>query len=811
MIAHKVNGRLVAVLICLALPASAADERQIIRSNQPAERWEDAFVAGNGLMGVMEFGTPDRLRWVTNCHKFVRPNGAPIPIPDMSDQVEPMRDRMLGGDVGGGWMQYCKVLQERAGINGMIWTQGFHPGYEIVLSREGAGEVTDYRRQVDCPAGVVTTTWNDELGSWKLETFASRADDVIVTRLESTSDAKITCSLTTATTPKHPENIEVETLINEDTINFRAKYHPQKLRDGAEPRVVQGGYEGATRVIVDGGEVKPTKQAFEILGARSIIMQTQLERYREDYWGWHKQRLQKSLYEQDADFDWLRDRHTKIHREMFGRVSLEIADAARAELSTEQLLADEEANRETIDLALLEKAFYSSRYLFMASCGKDYGPRLSGLFVGAWGAAWAGDYTCDSNVNLAVIGGNLVDLPECMEGYFAILERTMPQWRTAATKLYGCRGILGPVRIDGEYAVHHHVNDYHAHLTCTGLGPWLLYPMYEHWQITGDEEFLRRRLLPLLREQAEFYEDFLTRTTDDGTLIFVPANSPENGWLGLKPRTSASINSTMDIAAAKHALRMLMRAEKAVGEERSGKWQALIDKMPDYEVNAEGALREWAWPTAKENYGHRHLSHLYPVWPAYEINLDNAATAELVPAVIEAMQKRPRHIDQMHGTLQLMIGNIRVKRGERFEDLLKYFLENQYLYTSLATSHNSKHKIYNYDAILALQGMLVESVVFTDEGVLELLPALPPSLKQGTITGIKGRNRTTIEELTWDTENREMQVTLRSAIDQQLSLVHRDGIKALQTTVDVDSSDLGEQFRKLTLPAGEAVKLRVRW
>ena len=794
--------------------ASGLQNNKSILSDTPAGSWEDAMLTGNGLIGVMQYGDPLAEKFIFNCHKFLLPNGAPFVIPDMSDMVEPMRDLMINGKIGDGWVLYHRELLKRQGIDisnnkspyaGMLWSQSYHPGYVMNLDMTADGKISNYNRVIDYQTGEITVRWTDNRGDWVRKSFASRKDNVIVTKLISPPSCTISCSLSTAPAIKSSKSVHYQTIVNQDFINVRAKY--------PEVNSKQGGYEGVTKVITRQGKKIVDGETLRIEGAREVLLLTKLDRYKDDFNLWDAKLLQIDLQATIRSYEKLLCRHVTIHKELFNRVDFTLfGDKEGLSLSTEKLLEREASDKTSVDKALLEKLFYTSRYLFISSCGAQYGPRLTGMFIGAWGAAWAGDYTCDANVNLAILGGGIANLPECMEGYFQVIERSLPQWREAARQFYGCRGILGPVRIDGEVGIPLHVASYHAHCTATGLGPWLLYPMYEHYKITGDKEFLRKRLYPLLKQQAWFYEDFLTRTDENGNYIFVPSNSPENAWKGVQPRTSASVNATMDIAACKHAFRMLFDAEKELGiaeGQESRKWKEILAKIPPYLINKDGALQEWSWPGHGENYGHRHSSHMYVVWPAYEINPESRESAHLMPAVRTALDMRRAKVIHAHDALMKSISRIRVKQADELYDNLKFFMENKYFYTSLASSHDLDHHIYNYDLILTLQGLLIEMAVFTNDDVVELLPALSEAFFSGQLKGVKGRNQTTIESLRWNMDSHQISCRITSDIDQTITLVHRKGIKRITCDSEVTISSVGDFAREIKLSAGKPTEIAI--
>ena len=171
-------------------------------------------------------------------------------------------------------------------------------------------------------------------------------------------------------------------------------------------------------------------------------------------------------------------------------------------------------------------------------------------------------------------------------------------------------------------------------------GGWRLRPFWDHYLVTGDADFLRTRVVPALKELALFYEGFLTTTDPRGHSMFVPSVSPENMPVSLDPSGPVLINATMDIAVCREVLSNLIQASEMLGTDAASipRWEAMLAKMPPYLVELDGTLKEWAWPTLQERYAHRHVSHLYGVWPGDEIDPDR--TPQLARAAEIACRKR---------------------------------------------------------------------------------------------------------------------------------------------------------------------------
>ncbi|MEQ4722156.1 glycoside hydrolase family 95-like protein [Nonomuraea sp. B19D2] len=379
--------------------------------------------------------------------------------------------------------------------------------------------------------------------------------------------------------------------------------------------------------------------------------------------------------------------------------------------------------------------------------------------AGAWGAAWSGDFTTDANLNLQMSGVNIGALPELIDGYADLIRGQIDHWRTNAREIYGARGILAPSRTDGENGHLFHLNAKWPWTMWLAGADWLLYPLVEHAETTGEPV---PELADWLAECRLFWEDFLAGT--DGSVV--PSFSPEVGPGG---GPFACVNATMDVAAARHAL----------GDSPAGR------RLPPYKIDERGALAEWIADVAPYE-DHRHVSHLYPVWPLHEINPDD--TPELATAAREALLLRGDENVSAHGSLHRALAAARLKDGELAWANVRKILDNGMFFDSLMSSHNPGREIYNADAAISLPGVFLELLVYSRPGIVELLPALPSALERGRVSGVRCRGRVTVEELTWGDGIR---ARLTSPIDQTVTVIHRaSGLR-----------------REVELPAGKSVEI----
>jgi hypothetical protein len=213
-------------------------------------------------------------------------------------------------------------------------------------------------------------------------------------------------------------------------------------------------------------------------------------------------------------------------------------------------------------------------------------------------------------------------------------------------------------------------------------------------------------------------------------------------------------------------------------------------------INDDGALKEWTHPNLKDNYDHRHVSHLYPVWPGHEINPED--TPDFFEAAKVAAEKRGQGNGSAHGLAHMALIGARLKDADLVEGNLRFMLGSGFVLPSLCTFHN-EGRIYNMDMLNSLPAVVLESLVYSKPGEIELFPALPDSMPAGMVTGIACRNQTVVESLSWNFDNRKITVGIRSKIDQTILVRIRKGRIGLTQ----------DMLARLNLKAGKLEELKI--
>ncbi|MEU0271757.1 glycoside hydrolase N-terminal domain-containing protein [Streptomyces sp. NPDC006307] len=676
----------------------------------PAHRWEDAFLSGNGRHGALVFGDPDDERVVVTHHTLVRP----VPLADtqpprLAARLPGLQDRLLSGELD--------AAERFTDGRGLRWVGSFHPGFQVRVRREGpAAGPRGFRREVDFATGVAAAVRAGRAS----RVFVSRADDVIV---QYATGAPLTAAVfLDPRLPGAPEGLALgrgAALHRRGALLTLRARHPDPAPGG------EVGFTGVTLVLAAGGRTAIGRDGLRVSDAEALLLLTRVRRHLGEAPVEDEAASLRALVPEGASpaeaYARLLERHEALHRGAYERVTLDLGGgAAERALPGGELLAGPGSP------ALVERLFAAGRYHLLSASGM-LPPRLTGLWTGDWNTAWAGAFTTDANLGLQTASAAAAALPEVSEALAALVYGQWADWRDNARAIFGARGVVAPAHTDGVSGhTYHFQRSYPLHLWTAGAD-WLMHPLVEHAETTGAAD---PRLAPALAEVALFYEDFLTRTGPDGRIVIVPSYSPENRPVG---GSWGALNATMDIAAARHAL----TAAAAHSPADAGRLRALADRLPAYRVNAHGALAEWAWPGLEDRYDHRHLSHLYPVWPLGEINPYD--TPELARAARRALELRGAENDSAHGHLHHGLVAARLRDGERAAAALGRVLDGDFFHASLMSAHYPGRDVYNADAAHALPALLIEMLVQSTPGRLVLLPALPAAYPRGALRGVRTR------------------------------------------------------------------------
>ena len=741
-------------------------------------KWREALPSGNGPIGAAVYGAVhDETVLLTHenlWHKVITQD-----LPDVSHILPEVRRLLADKMVHAGEKMIADELNR----------QDYDPdiGYplplgDLKIKMPVSRGFRNYSRELNMETGEVSVQWQDNKVEYQRRLFVSRDEDIVVMEIacsEDLLDASITLDL-------HDRH-DARTLNHGDTplpkqLEISAKengyIHYAALNDDGHD------FGAVARVFSKNGSLTADNNKNSICSNDSsnllIVIKLFTHENRKDAWP----RLEKELANTPMNYAQLLAPHASIHAELFNRVTLDLGTSTTEQtISNEELLLD--AYQGDAPTPLIEKMWAYGRYLLISSSRDGGHPcHLYGNWCGEYRGYWAFNM---ANENLQMIYWQALSggLQESILPVFDYYDSMMDDFRTNANHLYGCRGIYIPAVTTPPSGLLKTVRPHIIHWT--GAAAWIAHHYYDYFLYTRDETFLRERALPFLLETVQFYDDFFT-IDEDGYYLSSPSNSPENTpgnyWdgKGMGQAMETTMNATMDFALAKEAITHLIEGSEILGinDSNISHWKQMLDRIRPYQVNEDGAVKEWMHPFFEDNYHHRHQSHIYPLFPGREINRDD--TPELFSAFETAIDKR--HvvgISEQTGWSLVHMANVysRLLNGDQALDCLS-LIARSCVKNNFYTTHNDWREMgigvkmewapFQIDANMGWTASIQQMLLHSRPGLIAVLPALPSNWKKGSVKGLRTRGNIVVN-ITWDIEKDIISVELCSmASDQEITL-----------------------------------------
>ncbi len=778
----------------------------------PGDLVSESLISGNGAMNIELMGDPYSEQILFRHESLLMPWKRPLEAPNVADIFPQVRQMALDGN-----REAMSLAVERMNASPIKQNTEPHltiPAFLMQLDFPKTASVKNYLRTVNFENSEIKVLWTDEHGDWLRQTFASRPDNVVVQLLTATAGQTMNVRISLQksaewsmsngmTWGNHPARGATKGV---EAGDVRQDSNEQRLiyKCILDPSVDNSGYAGVTSVVRNGGSARMEEGTLVIENASSVMLLTRIE-YFPDYTEDKVEALRQAVDGISTDYSALLERHRVVQSEMLNRVTVDFGGDSQYGLSVEELLSDQRS-RPDFSPALLEKIFEMGRHWFILTSGKY--PSIAA--------------EVNSTINLQTAGAVQGGLREGMEAYFNWMESLAPDCRANAKNIFGFRGVSYPLFPDKGIGV----NFYYTSGSAGKAGPywisaggWCVRPFWEHYLATGNQDFLRNRVVPAYKDLALFYEDYLTATDKNGNYIFAPSFSPENTPVNTDPSGTVLVNATMDIAVCREVLANLIQACETLGIEADSvpKWKTMLAKMPPYLLELDGTLKEWAWPTLQEHYSQRHVSHLYGAWPGDEIDPDR--TPQLARAAKIADRRRTFDVMSTAVAGEVLPAYARCHRalaGTRLKDSLivniqlRQLLEQGYVSTALRCSRDPYAGPVP-DAQGGIPAIIMEMLAYSRPGVIEVLPALPPLLVKGSINGMLARTFARIGKLAWDMEARTVDLAITSVRKQDVTLIARHGIETITASAGVLAAKpkSGEADCELHLPEGKPVEIHL--
>lgn len=746
-------------------------------------KWREALPAGNGRIGAAVYGAVQHETIMIN-HSDLWHGGQADPLPDVSRTLSETRKLMDEGRYQEASWNLTHALKE-TGYASRLSSPLPLVDLKVTMSVEQA--FRQYRRSLNMETGEVMVSWKDGETAYARSLFVSRANDCIVYSIRSDQplmEALLQFAVHPSDNPGRAAKIAeiketVESFTENEYLYYAAK-HENGSDYGAVLRVIAANHSAEEAAL----KISQTDQALIL-----VKVFTQGERVQE--WS----RLKKELSSIKGDYDQLLEDHVKLHGALFSATKLELGSHADDRSNEELLLASYDGEA---PVALLEKLWAFGRYLYISSTHEDGLPMpLYGLWGGDYRLMWC-HYMANENIQMmnwhAPVGG----LTRLMRALFRHYGSLMDTFRDNAQKLYGCRGIFIPAGTTP--GIGRPTQIVPVILNWTGAAGWLARHYYEYYLFTGDRTFLIEEALPFMKEAALFYEDFLIEG-EDGQLQIKPSVSPENTPANHMPDQGESmdhpmpttINATMDIAIIKELFTNLIEGSRSTSMylKEIPKWEDMLRRIPAYQVNEEGAVKEWTHEGFTDRYNHRHLSHIYPIFPGQEFAREEEP--ELFEAFETAVNKRL--IGAQTGWSMAHMAAIYARLGdgekaiEALDILSRTCLLNNFFtlhndWRDMGVSMNKSQAPVQLDANVGLTNAIQEMLIYVSPRIVKLMPAVPSRFSTGKVEGL--RFCTGSVSYSWDRAAGRFEAELSAERGTDLTLILPDEFAAYELSGEGD-------------------------